>query len=595
MSIFQQFYNLLDYDGLVFKASCLDDFNLVAVEKLGGVKRPTKAEPFWRIPALPLLVQQLSKLKLTWTPEAADRGRHLIAEAADRVALSKATSSDTDFSGFPLDLHPYQKAGVDYMVRARRVLLADEMGLGKTAQALGLLYKESAAYPALIVCPASLKYWWKQEGERCLPGKIFSVLDSKFKPLQIQMSDVCIVNYDLLAAGWETPEKKNVILTPLAQALLDHPFQAIIFDEMHAVKSAQAQRTKAVKKLADGKPYRIGITGTPVTNRPAELAPLLGILNRLQDMGGYMYFMKRYCSSKANKFNPFAGSRNEVELNERMRSSFYLRRTKKDVKLELPPFTRNIIPVPITNRAEYAYAEAQLIAWVKDNAEKKAREDEKFQAAIKHLPPHEQEAAIQEHANDKAARAMRAEAMIKIGALKDIAARGKMKAAKQWIDDFLETGEKLVVFAVHLNILNQLKEWYPTAVCVTSDMSAVERQAAVMSLQNDPAVQMLIGAMGTSAGSSPAGTGLTMTAASNLLTLELGWTMAHHQQIEARLYRMGQESPVTGHYLTGLDTIEHDILALLDSKGVICDLIQDGEAAEATPPLVDLLMAKLAA
>lgn len=349
MSLFSKYKNLLDYDGTWFRALGLDDERADIVEKLGGVKNPTRAEAAWKIPALPYHAQKLSSLGVNWTAAAGEQGRYLIAEAADRLKLSKRTESELDFEGFGLELHPYQKAGVEYLLRAKRVLLADEMGLGKTAQVLGLMYKDPTAYPVLIICPATLKYWWKQEGERCLPGKNFAVLDSKSKLLEIQLADVCIINYDLLAAGWETPEKKNIKLTSVGEMLLEHPFQAVICDEMHCLKNYAAQRTKAVKKLAEGKLIRIGITGTPVTNRPAELAPLLQILGRLNDVGGWLHFMRRYCSSKVNKFNQFGGSHHEIELNERMRSSFYLRRTKDDVKLELPPLTRSIIPVSINN------------------------------------------------------------------------------------------------------------------------------------------------------------------------------------------------------------------------------------------------------
>lgn len=589
MSVFARFKNLLDYDGTVFRALGLDVEISERIEKIAGVKKPTKAEASWRIPALPLHVEYLHKLPIIWTTKAADQGRYLITEAAERVKLSKATSSDMDFSGFGLNLHPYQKAGVEYMMRAKRVLLADEMGLGKTAQALGLLYKEPACYPALLICPASLKYWWKQEGERCLPGKTFAVLDSKFKPLEIAMADVCIINYDLLADGWETPEKKNIKLSAVAQALLENNFNSVICDEMHTVKNYAAQRTKACIKLAEGKPYRVGITGTPVTNRAGELLPILQVLGRLADMGGYMYFMKTYCAQK-NKFQPFGGSRHGVQLNERMRASFYLRRTKDDVKLELPPLTRSIIPVDITNRPEYEYAERMLIEWVKDKAE----QDEKFRESIKHLSEDVQRLAIEEHKNDKAERAKRAEAMIRIGALKDVAARGKMKAAFQWLDNFIETEEKIVVFATHQTILKPLRERYSGAACVTSDMTPFERQEAVKRFQEDPDCQMLIGAFGTSAGSSPAGTGLTMTAASNVLFLELGWTPGHHDQSEARVYRMGQTKPCMAHYITGIDTIELNIMALLDGKREICDQIIDGTESNSMPPLVDLLMEQLA-
>jgi len=591
MSLFTQFKNQLDFDGLSFRVLLPEADLEEQLEKLPGVKSPSRLEPAWKIPALPLHVQRLSKLPLRWNEKAAQQGRFLIAEAASRLELSKATVSELDFTGFGLDLHGYQKAGVEYLLKAKRVLLADEMGLGKTAQALAFLFKEPAAYPALVITPASLKYWWKQEGERCLPGKRFAVLDSKFKPLDIQMADVVVTNYDLLAAGWETPEKKQVKLTALGEALLAHPFQAIILEEMHAVKSHAAQRTKAVRKLAEGKTYRIGITGTPVTNRPAELGPILQILGRLNDLGGWMYFMKRYCASAANKYNPFGGSRNEIELNERMRSSFYLRRTKADVKLELPPLTRSVVPVPIDNRKEYEFAEKQVIEWVK----KKAEEDQKFRDAIAHLPLDTQLLLIDEYKHDKAQRAKRAEAMIKIGALKRISATGKLTAAAAWIDDFLDSDEanKLVIFATHANIIDALKTKYKDALLITSDMSSRARQDAVNSFQDNGA-RLLVGAFGTSAGSAPAATGLTLTAASNVLFLELGWTPAHHDQAEARIYRMGQEQPCNAYYLVGQNTIEKKILGLLDSKRAICDAITNGEMVDTTPPLVDLLLEELA-
>ena len=567
----------------------LDDNILGVIAQLPGVKRPTKHECAWKIPALPFHVQQLSRLALTWSDTAATAGRLLLAEASQRHDLSKATSATLDFAGFGLELHPYQKAGVEYMLRAKRCLLSDEMGLGKTAQVLGLLFKEPKVYPALIITPASLKYWWKQEGERCLPDKTFTVLESKSKLLEIQLADVCIVNYDLLAAGWETVEKKQVKLSSVAEMLLHHPFQSIHLDEVHAVKSHAAQRTKAVRKLADNRPYRIAITGTPVTNRPSELAPILQILGRLNDLGGWLYFMKRYCNSKANKFNQFAGSHNELELNGRLRSSCYIRRTKKDVKLELPSLTRAVVPIQISNRKEYEFAEKQLVGWVK----KKAEEDQKYRDSIAHLPVDLQQQLIEEYKTDKAQRAKRAEAIIKIGALKRITAEGKLHHALQWIDDFVDSGEKLLLYFIHQNILTSLRAKYPAALYITSDMSSEARATTVHRFQNNGS-QLLVAAFGTSAGSAPGATGLTLTAASNVAFLELGWTSSHHDQAEARIWRIGQDQPCTAYYLIGQNTIEKRILGILDSKRTICNAITNGSTSEAMPPLVDLLLDDLA-
>jgi SWI/SNF-related matrix-associated actin-dependent regulator of chromatin subfamily A-like protein 1 len=590
VNLFSQFENQLSFDGTYFRVYGLDDYCQQRVESLSGVKKPSKADPAWRIPATPFHADNLHILKaIAWDKKAEEQYKYLKDTATTRLQLSKAVESNLDFTGFGLELHPYQKAGVEYLLNAKRVLLADEMGLGKTAQVLGYMFKEPLCFPALVICPASLKYWWKQEGERCLPGKTFTVLDSKFKPLEIQLADVVIVNYDILADGWETVDKKDVKLSKLGQALLEHPFKAIVFDEMNAVKSYKAQRTKACKKLAEGKLIRIGITGTPITNNPAELVPQLQILGRLNDLGGYMYFMKRYCSTKTNKYNPFGGSRNELELHQRMRSSFYLRRTKDDVQLELPPLTRTMVPVEITNRKEYEMAEEQFIKWVKQKAE----EDTKFRESIAHLPLDTQRTLIEEYKHDKAARAKKAEAMLKIGALKRLAGKGKLKAAKEWIDNFLESGEKLVVFAMHTDILADLKAHYPDALSITSDMDAEERMECVNAFQNN-GCQLLIGAMGTNVGSSPAGAGITLTAGNSMLTLELPWTSAHMDQLEARQWRMGQTQHVNSYYKIGKDTIEYRILRILDSKREVCAKVSDGIDCSSTPPLIDILMEELA-
>jgi SWI/SNF-related matrix-associated actin-dependent regulator 1 of chromatin subfamily A len=590
MSVFDAFTNTLDFDGTIFRAYFLEEEAADQVSKLAGAKKPTKAEAAWRIPALPNNVEYLKKLGLAWTSAASLQGIYLLAEALERLELSKRATSDLDFEGFGLTLDPYQKAGVEYMLRARRVLLTDEMGLGKTAQVLGFFHKlQDDALPALLITPLSLKDWWKQEGERCLPGRTFTTLHSKSKPLEIAMSDVCIINHDLIADGWETVERKNPKLTPIAQMLLAFPFKTVAADEAHWMKNSAAQRTKAAIQLAAGKPNRIAITGTPVQNYPKEIIPQLQFLGRLPDMGGYMYVMKTYCQGR-NRYQPFHGSRNELRMNQQLRACCMIRRTMEDVKLELPPMRRSIVPIEIDNRKEYQFAEDQLIEWVK----KKAEEDQAYRDSIAHLSEEVQAQMIEAHKHDKAERAKRAEAMIRIGALKDVAARGKLKAALQWIDLYCESGKKLVVFAMHKIILDKLKEHYPNAAYVTSDLDSTERTAMVKRFQEDSSVQMLIGASGTNAGSSPAGTGLTMTAAEDSITLELGWNSALHDQMEKRVHRRGQTKPVTAYYLIGVDTIEKKILALIDSKRAICEAIVDGRVSSDIPPMVDLLMDELA-
>ena len=80
-----------------------------------------------------------------------------------------ATDAALDVPGLGGELKPFQRAGVRYLLAQRRAFLADEQGLGKTIEALATL-EADGAYPAIVVCPASLKLNWMREIERWLPG-----------------------------------------------------------------------------------------------------------------------------------------------------------------------------------------------------------------------------------------------------------------------------------------------------------------------------------------------------------------------------------------------------------------------------------------
>ena len=84
------------------------------------------------------------------------------------------------------DLFPHQRAGVKFLATAKRALLADEPGLGKTAQAIRGLkaIKDSGedVFPALIVCPNTLKKNWEREFKRWWPEVKVQVI--KGTPIQ---------------------------------------------------------------------------------------------------------------------------------------------------------------------------------------------------------------------------------------------------------------------------------------------------------------------------------------------------------------------------------------------------------------------------
>ncbi len=124
------------------------------------------------------------------------------AHAAGLVALSAATDASLDVPGLGGELKPFQRAGVSYLLSQRRAFLADEQGLGKTIEALATL-EADGAYPAVVVCPASLKLNWLRELERWLPHRTAEVLVGTGPPGLPAGADITIVNYDIVAPRLE--------------------------------------------------------------------------------------------------------------------------------------------------------------------------------------------------------------------------------------------------------------------------------------------------------------------------------------------------------------------------------------------------------
>jgi SWI/SNF-related matrix-associated actin-dependent regulator 1 of chromatin subfamily A len=144
-----------------------------------------------------------------------------------------------------------------------------------------------------------------------------------------------------------------------------------------------------------------------------------------------------------------------------------------------------------------------------------------------------------------------------------------MKGVIEWIKIFLESGEKLVVFCTHLSVMDALMNEFKTAVKIDGSVSNANRQKAVDEFQNNPDVNLFIG-------NSAAESGMTLTAASNLIHIELPWSPSSVSQRNDRCHRIGQKNSVNIHFLLASETIEERIAKLLDKKRIEIDGTMDG-------------------
>jgi SNF2 family DNA or RNA helicase len=234
---------------------------------------------------------------------------------------------------------------------------------------------------------------------------------------------------------------------------------------------------------------------------------------------------------------------------------------------ELPPIDEEVSRVDLDNWEEYRLAERDTIAWLREQV----AQDQQFLASLGGLDEEQRRVAIAERASDKAERARKALQLARIEALKQVVVRGKLKAMREWIDSFLASGEKLVLYAVHIELQRILADLYPDAARIFGDMKAVERFANVRRFQEDPDCQLIICAL------KAAKEGVTLTAASHVALLELLWTPGDVDQPVGRVHRETQHADsVTLWYLLGARTIEVTIAQLIEEKRKVVNSVTDG-------------------
>jgi len=483
---------------------------------------------------------------------------------ADRISLSMteireaSRSVDADISIPRLhgELLPYQRAGVSYASHTRRSFIADEMGLGKTIQAMATLEyihsqygddETSPVYPAVVVCPPSLVLNWKKEYNKFLPDLIVETITNRKEIPMFGTYDVLVVGYSNITA-WE-------------KQLCNH--NAYVFDESHYCKSRDAQRTKSAKKMTKSNKDAVVLclTGTPVTNRPAEYAPQLDIMGQLEKFGGLWGFYRRYCNAFQDKWGQWhlEGNSNLEELNDKLRATCYIRRTKDQVMTELPPVMHDAVIVDgaPTVMKEYKKAESDIVAYLVERAKQIAEELGLPVGAATVM------ARLKAEANEH---------LVRMSVLRKIAARAKMPVVEEWVDAHIADGKKVVIAAHHRDIVDMLANRYGgLKIQGGMDVEAVEdakHKFQTLPVEKAPVIVLSIQA---------AKTGHTLTAAQNVLFVELPWTPADVDQTYSRCHRIGQKGSVTSTYMLASGTIDEDIYALVEKKRSVVGKATDGE------------------
>lgn len=516
----------------------------------------------------------------------------LVSHRAENLEKSHAESATIEIPT-KIPLYPYQKAGVAWIdAHGGRALVGDVMGLGKTPQSLGWLLIHPEALPALVVCPSSIRVNWvlqaaKFTGFKCLVLTGKSSIKA-FQKVGVEVAlepqagyDLTIVNYDLFR--WKAKEEPKDITKPKPKKKVGssyvngieitkddevvassyNGFKTMIFDEVHKLKDGKSQRSRVAKHLIKDRPYVLGLTGTPLMNRPIEIFnPMRLIAPKV--FSDVIEFGKKYCGGYQSRFGwDFTGSSNLEELNVLLRAKGgMIRREKEQVLKELPEKTRVTMPLVLESKEGKAY-EAAHEAYRERARELRAERDE-WKAKRDAMSDSEWKAYAASHAEEAARKAKLTNLLIdEIEKVKQAAANAKFEEAMKFLLGMAESEEKFLVFATHHEILDRMvaafQEEKVAVAKIDGRTPQADRPGIVESFQTGK-LQVLVG------GIRAMSEGLTLTAANKVAFMEFDWNPAQHDQAEDRVHRIGQKNAVTAYYLIAMGTVEEKIVKMIDAK-----------------------------
>lgn len=437
-------------------------------------------------------------------------------------------------------LRPYQTEGVAFMQARERVMLADSMGLGKTLQAL-VAVEKSARLPCIILCPAAVKLGWEREILKWMPWRSAQVLrHGKDAPRGAQFT---ILNPELMPAHME--------------ALMDLKAKALILDEAHFFKNPDSLRSQNAMRLAQGVPMRLALSGTPIKNRREDLEHQLRILGQLENvLGIYRGILPHWWKPEKG---PLASTHavtalqrlDRQTLHSRLLETCMFRRTKKDVAPDLPSLTRTRVELAPTHLEKYKVKEQAMLDWVRKWQAKYGAEAARMHAGIPlefrgHLTQLRREAAL-----------------------------AKVAHVRDWVEPLMESGERVVFFAFHKNVVEALRQALPGKVAIiTGDTPPASRRAILDAMDH---VDFLVATMD----STGYGVDGIQVHASHVAFVELDWTPTKHEQCEGRLHRIGQTQPVNAWYLVATNTFDATMMDVLEAKWGDIQGVVDGQAEDA--------------
>jgi SNF2 family DNA or RNA helicase len=510
-------------------------------------------------------------------------------ERTTRIDPSNSLREALESEGGYEDLFPHQRAGVEFLATARRALLADEPGLGKTAQAIRALAKLTergeSVFPALVICPNTLKKNWEREFALWWPGVNVQVIggtavqrrkqfDALINPKDDEPSPhVIVINWESLRTHSRLAPYGSVALARCpecgghnekvtATRCEVHPrelnqieFKSVIADEIHRSKDPKSKQTRALWSATGDADIRFALTGTPIANNVLDLWTILHWISP-EEWPSKTRWIDRMVDTMLNAF----GGLMVMGVKHHMSEEFYatvnprMRRMLKQVVLPwLPEVTVERRDVEMSTKQKKAYVDMRDLMIAELESGEVLSAPSVLTQTLRLLQFASAYATIEINETTGEPKAILSEPSCKIDALMDDISSG----------DFGE--DSVAVSAVSRQLIELLSARMTKAGIkhglITGKQSADERQQAVDDFQSGRIKWILFTAQA-------GGVGITLTAARRLIRLQRPWSLVDDKQVNDRVHRIGSEihdNIIITDYVTE-GTVEERVRQVLETK-----------------------------
>ncbi len=434
-------------------------------------------------------------------------------------------------------LRPYQKIGYSWLIQNIKYkfgcILADDMGLGKTIQILSaiLYFKEHNQFDSestLIIVPPTLISNWENEIKKFTPELTYHIYHGSNRTFPLEEYDIILTSYGVVRLDLDM--------------FLDKTWLLCVIDEAQNIKNPNTEQTKAIKSVNAS--TKIALTGTPIENRLMDYWSIFDFVNK-----GYLSTKDDF---KRNYVMPIE-KLEDPEVLENLKTiakPFVMRRLKTDddIKKELPDKLVNDIYCTLTKKQIRLYnAILEEIFFDIENSKGIQRKGIilKILTALKQTCNHPaQFLAIK---NPK------------------ISESGKMELLVDILENILDMDEKVIIFTQYVEmgkLIQKLisKKFKTDVLFLHGSQTLKEKTEIIDAFQEDPNYKIFVATLKTG------GTGLNLTAASNVIHYDLWWNPAVENQATDRVHRIGQKKDVMVYRFITKGTLEEAIDAISKRK-----------------------------